>query len=420
MAYEFKFPDVGQGITEGTIVRWHVKEGDAVKEDQVIVEIETDKAVVEVPSPKSGVILKRHKSTEGQEIRVGETIVVIGEKGEKASTEKEEKKKQERKAVEEKGAAVVGAIPETMEELEHPQGEVLATLAVRKLAKELRVNLSSVKGTGVGGKIAEEDVRKTASGTGGVQEKPAVKVQLKHDMWGMLHRENLSGIRKIMAEKMALAHSKAALLTNFDEADATKLDEQRKKMGGETEKQGAKLTFMPFIVRATVEALKKNTCLNSSLDEKEQQIIIKEYYNIGVAVSTEHGLMVPVIKGANFKDIIGLAIEIKALAEKATTRKIDFMDLQGGSFTVSNLGALGGTFFTPIVNYPESAILGIGRVAEKPVAVNGKIEVRKIMPLSLSYDHRVIDGAQAAQFLNDFKKLIEEPEQLSRGADKLG
>ena len=422
MAYEFRFPDVGQGITEGTIVKWLVKEGDRVKEDQALGEIETDKALVEMPSPKAGLILKMNPAKEGDKIKVGDVIAVIGEKGEKALEAKASAKKPVK---EEKGAAVVGFIPETMEELEKPfpgGGKVLATLGVRKLAKELGVDMEKIGGTGPEGRIMEKDVR-NATGSSATAAKPAPQapekkegkpqgVKMKHDMWGFFDRAPVKGIRKAIAEKMMQATQKAALLTHMQEADATTLASVRERMKKEAEKNGVHLTYLPFILRATVEALKKNPYLNSSLDEDNQDILLKQYYSIGVATDTENGLMVPVVKRADMKSLMDIAKETNELTEKARSRKIDLMDLKGGSFTITNLGSLGGRFFTPIINYPEAAILGIGRIYEKAVAENGKIAAKKVLPLSLTYDHRIIDGAQAAKFLHDLTELLNDQKFL--------
>ncbi|HLD96777.1 MAG TPA: dihydrolipoamide acetyltransferase family protein [Candidatus Nanoarchaeia archaeon] len=431
MAFEFRFPDVGQGITEGEIVKWHVREGDAVKEDQVLVEIETDKAVVEVPSPKSGIVLKRHVSNEGQKIYVGDIIVAIGEKGEKYVPGKAVAVPM---AVPEGGkakkdaGAVVGFLPGSMSDIDKG---VFAMPAVRRLAAELKVSLSSVKGTGPGGRIIEEDVRKaagqpssilpvaSATAAAGKSERQApseqqIKVTKKYDMWGYVQRVPLKGIRKATAEKMLLSASKTAAVTNFDEADITELAALREVAKKDAKKKGVKLTFLPYIIRAVVESLKKpeHKVANSSLDEATQEIVVKEYLNIGFAVATEAGLVVPVVKGANAKSILALAGEIQELAEKARSRKLDMADMMGGSFTITNLGSVGGAFFTPIINYPEAAILGIGRIADKPVVKDGKIAIRKLMPLSLTYDHRIIDGAQAAGFLNSIISFLEKPDHL--------
>ena len=432
MSFEFRFPDVGQGITEGEIVKWHVREGDAVKEDQVLVEIETDKAVVEVPSPKSGIILKRHVSNEGQKINVGDIIVAIGEKGEKYAPGKAVVAAmavpEGGKAKKKDAGAVVGFLPGSMSDIDKG---VFAMPAVRRLAAELKVGLSSVKGTGPSGRITEGDIRKaagqsasvsqvaSATAAAGKSERQApseqqIKVVKKYDMWGYVQRVPLKGIRKATAEKMLLSASKTAAVTNFDEADITELAALRESAKKDAEKKGVKLTFLPYIIKAVVESLKKpeHKIANSSLDETAQEIVVKEYLNIGFAVATEAGLVVPVVKGANAKSTIALAKEIQDLAEKARSRKLDMADMMGGSFTITNLGSIGGTFFTPIINYPEAAILGVGRVADKPMVKDGKIAIRKMMPLSLTYDHRIIDGAQAAAFLNSIISFLEKPSSL--------
>lgn len=422
MPYEFKFPDVGQGITEGQVVKWHVKQGDAVKDDQVLVEIETDKAVVEVPSPKSGFIITRHSSSEGQKINVGEIIVVIGAKGEKyvpgkatdvtAATAEKALKTAEKKDA----GAVVGFLPGSMSELEKG---VFAMPAVRRLAAELKVSLSAIKGTGPGGRITEDDVRKAAGvATAPAPKQPSdegqLKVTKKYDLWGYVRREPLKGIRKAIAEKMSLSASKTAAVTNFDEADITGLAALREKEKAAAEKKGIKLTFLAFVIKAVFESLKKpeNGIINSSLDEQSQEIIVKEYHNIGFAVAAEAGLVVPVVKRVEQKAVLAIAKEIGELAEKARSRKIDMADMMGGTFTITNLGSIGGAFFTPIINYPEAAILGIGKIVDKPVVRDGQIVIRKIMPLSLTYDHRLIDGAQAAAFLNTVISYLENPQQM--------
>ena len=415
MAYEFKFPDVGEGIHEGEIVKWKVKVGDKVEADQPLVEIETDKAVVDIPSPKAGTILKiNHK--EGETINVGEVLVVIGDKGEKAESKPEAKAKKE----EHYTGSVVGFLEEAPEEEEKKAEKkaiakkeaakhVKATPAVRVLARKLNVDINSVSGTGSEGIVTEEDIKKAASGEKeSSEEKTAgIKVARKYDMWGYIDRMPLKGMRKSISKHMSEAHSTIVPITNFYDADATKLYEFREKEKKIAEKKGIHLTFIPIIVKAVVKALKKHPIINSSLEGEE--IILKRYYNIGVAVDTNDGLIVPVVKGADKKDIFQIASEIQALAEKARERKLDLMDLKGGSFTITNLGSIGVKYFTPMVNYPESCILGPGKIEDMPAVKEGKVVVRKILPLTITYDHRIVDGAEAARFMNDLVSYLENP-----------
>ncbi|MFH0868404.1 MAG: dihydrolipoamide acetyltransferase family protein [Candidatus Woesearchaeota archaeon] len=393
MAFEFKFPDVGEGVTEGTIIKWKVKEGDKVEADQPLAEIETDKAVVEPPSPKKGTILKlNHK--EGDVIKVGEVLVVIGEKGEK---------------VEEKPytGSVVGVLEEAPEEAKKSkpgkeESGVLAAPLARKLAKELNVDLTKIKGTGPGGRITPDDVKKSGSA------KP--KLRKKYDFFGYVDRVPLKGIRKITADKMREAVNNAALVTHHDHVDVTELSKVKETEKEKAAKKNIHLTYLPFIIKATIQALKKHPFVASSVEGDE--IIIKKYYNIGVAIDTSEGLIVPVIKGADKKSLYDLANEVNNFVEKSKTRKIDLMDLRGGVFTITNIGVIGSTYFTPIVNYPETCILGAGRIEDRPWLINGKIEIRKIMPISFTYDHRVLDGAEAARFMNDLRDLLEKPGNL--------
>ena len=411
MVYEFRFPDVGEGITEGTIVKWKVKEGDKVNSDQILAEVETDKAVVEIPSPKKGTILKLYHK-EGEIINVGETLAVIGEKGEKIP---------ERKAAHYTGS-VVGFLPEADEDEKKPSGKkkpalkqeeagVKAAPIVRKLAKMLDVDLLAVKGTGPNGIITEEDIKNSVQvKKQSAAPKSAFKKTKKYDFYGYVDHVPLKGIRKITAEKMTEAVRNAAMVTHHDHVDVTELAEVRNREKEKAAKKGVHLTYLPFIIKATIKALKKHPYVASSVEGDE--VIVKKYYNIGVAIDTPDGLIVPVIKGADQKKLYGIANEVNEYVEKAKSRKIDLMDLRGGVFTITNIGVIGSTYFTPIVNYPETCILGTGRIEDRPSVIDGKIEIRKIMPISFTYDHRVLDGAEAARFMNDLKALLENPKSL--------
>jgi pyruvate dehydrogenase E2 component (dihydrolipoamide acetyltransferase) len=422
MPFEFKFPDVGEGILEGEIVKWLVKEGDIVKEDQNIAQIETDKAVADIPSPKSGTVLKINYK-EGETIKVGETLCIIGEKGEKVSKSppkkavKEDKKTITEKKVEKEETKQVPR-SETMIGLQET-GKVFASPAVRKAASELKIELSNVKGSGESGRVLMKDIKSAAdisevTGMTAKAEKlpqQTITVKKKYDEYGYLERVPLKGIRKVIAKNMVTSLQGSAQLTSMDDFDVTKLWDLKRKEKKSFEKKGLKLTFLPFIIKAVVAALKENPILNSSLVEEE--ILIKKYYNIGIAVETEVGLMVPVIKIAEDKNVEKLAKEIVDLAEKARTRKIDIMDMKGGTFTITNYGSIGGTYATPILNPGEAAILGLGRIFDKTYTNKvGLVQNKKVLPISLTFDHRILDGAQAARFIESLKKILEDPSHM--------
>ncbi len=422
MAFEFKLPDLGEGLTEGEIVQWLVKEGDSIEEGQVFVKVETDKAVLEIPSPRKGVIL-RIGAAEGQTVQVGQVILVIGEEGEKPEPAAKPEEAEERPSV-----GVVGELEEAPEEVEAaeekapaeaistPPAErpkVLAMPAVRKLAREIKVDLMTVKGSGPGGRITKEDVQKASEK---VREKPpeeaAVKAARKYDMYGYVERIPLRGMRKTIARAMVRSKYTAPHVTAMDDADITRLVTLREREKERAAAKGIHLTYLPFVIKAVVAGLEEHPYVNASLDDENEEIILKKYFNIGVAVDTEDGLMVPVVKNAKEKSILQLADELTKLSEEARSRTIDLADLKGGTFTITNYGAVGGIYGSPIINYPEVAILGLGRIQEKPVVVKGRIEIRRMLPLSLSFDHRVVDGAEAARFLNTVIDHLEDPDLI--------
>ena len=390
MPFDFKLPDLGEGITEGEIRKWIVKEGDSIEEHQTVLEIETDKAVVEVPSPKKGKILKMNKE-EGDIAKVGEVLMTIAEEGEAIE---EKPKAEEAPAVEErpKSVSVVGVLPEEEE-------GILATPAVRSLAKELGVNLETIKGSGPGGSITKEDVTK-------VSEK--VK-KTAEDLYGLSERVPLKGLRRTIAKNLLTAHQTMVFVTIMDEADVTDLWNIRDREKKVLQEKGIHLTFLPFFMKALQHSLVEHPYLNASVDGEKEEIILKKYFNIGIAVDTPDGLMVPVIKDVDKKTVRELASEIQDLSQKAKERKIKLEEMRGSSFTISNWGHFGGTFATPVINYPDAAILGTGRIADKPWVKEGQIVIRKILPLSLTFDHRVTDGADAATFLSKVIRYLEDP-----------
>jgi pyruvate dehydrogenase E2 component (dihydrolipoamide acetyltransferase) len=421
MATEYKFPDLGEGVTEGEIKKWLVKEGDTVAKDQALAEVETDKAVVEMPSPVAGTILRtNHK--EGELVKVGEVLAVIGEPGEglPAAPAETLAKPEPPEGARKPSYSVVGELP--LEEVNvssttnvaeaRTSTAVQATPAVRRLAKDLGVDISTTAGTGPNGRVTEEDVKKAKESPPKV-ETPHMRTAPKFDLYGWVDRVPLRGIRRTTAKHMIEAQTKAAQVTAMDQADVTAMFALREKVKKDVlEQRKVNVTFMPFIVKAVVMALKSNPSLNSSVNDDETEILVKKYYNIGIAVAIDDGLIVPVVKMADQKGIVELAEEIHNLAELANSRKIDMADLRGGTFTITNYGAFGTTYGTPIINYPEVAILGTGKIADTPMVIDGKVEPRKMLPLSLTFDHRALDGAAAAKFMNELKKWLENPEAL--------
>lgn len=416
MAYEFRFPDVGEGITEGQIVKWRVMVGDVIKQDQILVDIETDKSVAEVPSPVGGTILEL-RGKEGQMIKVGDVIAVIGEKGEKNVPVQRAVPVAPQRSVgvvgeleEAKGTSVFGRLSPTSSGEQRPK----AMLAVKKAAKEKGLDLRTVATTGKSGEVTVEDVKRSSGDVEvahDVEQEAGVKAQRKYDMFGYVDRVPLVGIRKTIARNMMVSAQNTAAVTSTDEIDVTTLWKIREREKNILAKKGVKLTFMPYIMKALVAALKEHPYVNSSLENDE--IVLKKYYNIGFAVDANgQGLLVPVIKGAEQKKLIEIAAEIERLANAARNLKLDAMDMKGGTFTITNYGSVGGLFATPLINYPEAAILGLGRMYDKAVPVKGKIQIRKVLPVSLTFDHRIMDGVYAQQFVNKLKEYLEDPDLL--------
>ncbi|MFH1256224.1 MAG: dihydrolipoamide acetyltransferase family protein [Candidatus Diapherotrites archaeon] len=426
LVFEFRFPDVGEGITEGQLVKWLVKEGDRVKADQPIAEIETAKAVVELPSPRAGTIAGLNAG-EGQIIKVGQVLVSIAEEGEKAHA----KQPAESKAAERYTSSVVGVLEEAppRKTAEHEiSGKVLATPAVRRLAKNLGVDLKKINGSGLHGQVLEKDLKvfsphieekKTeaqekvqAAGEAGKKAPYKMETVASFDKYGKFLRIPLTMTRRTIAERMAKSWSTKPHAVEMDEADVTDLWAVREKEKEFADSKGIHLTFLPFIVRAAIAALRLNPYFNATFDEEKKEVLTKSYYNIGVAIDTPHGLMVPVIRKAEEKSILEIGHEIEVLGQKARDRSISIEEMQDSTFTITNYGSIGGTFGVPIINFPEIAILGVGRITERAAVKAGKVEVRKILPLSLSFDHRVVDGAQAAQFMKDLVRHLEDPNLL--------
>lgn len=394
MLFQFRLPDIGEGVVEGEIVRWLIRNGEDVHEDQPIVEVMTDKATVEIPSPVKGRILKRH-GEEGSIIAVGQILVEI-ETVDGAS----------RQTV--KPSAVVPEVPPPTTRRSASEMEVLATPAVRKLARERGIDLSRVKGSGPGGRVTMEDLNQQ------VQEPEPEPERVSFDQTNEAAEEAVPyrGLRRKIGEHLALSRSTAAHYTYVEEVDVTELSRIRTLY---SEMTGTRLTYLPFVIKAVIEGLRKYPLLNASLDEENGIIRLKHYFNIGVATATPDGLVVPVVKQADRKSIPELAREINRLSEATRDGKIKVEDLKDGTFTITSLGPLGGLMATPIINYPEVAILGIHKIAQRPVARDNQVVIREMMNLSISLDHRVVDGVVGAEFVAHVRLYLENPGLLALG-----
>ena len=403
MAFVFNFPDVGEGIHEGRVVEWLVAEGAVVAEDEPLLKVETDKAVVELPSPKAGTVLKLHVPSDSA-IEVGDALVTIGAEGESLPADGEAN-----------DGPVLVAVPPP-EQTPPPPGigrRPLATPKTRALARKLGVDLALVKGSGSAGRITDEDVERASSAPSApvavAVPKAAPAGVIASTIDGEVERVPLTHLRKVIAGAMRTSKQTSAHVTHVEEADVTELFAHYRSVKAEVESKGGRFTLLPFFIKALVTVLKDYPIFNATVDEEAAEILLKKYYNIGIAVDTPEGLIVPVIKGADGKDMLQLADEITDLAGRARERKLGLDELKGGTCTITNIGPLGGVFATPIINQPELAIIGLHKIQDRPVVVDGEIVVRKMMYLSISFDHRWIDGAEGARFMTDLVGLISKP-----------
>jgi pyruvate dehydrogenase E2 component (dihydrolipoamide acetyltransferase) len=390
MPFDFILPDLGEGITEAEIRKWLVAVGDTVQEHQPVVEVETDKAVVEVPTPRGGKVLSLAWG-EGETVTVGAILLSIGEEGEVAIAEKEKPRP--------RSVSVVGELPE--EEDSAVPGQVLATPAVRALAREKGISLEGISGTGPRGSITREDLLSAGLKSGATGDED-----------GEVERIPFRGLRRTIARHLLKSHQMTVCVTGMEEVDVTELWSLRVRENAGLDARGIHLTYFPFIIKAVQHALREHPLLNASVDEEGEAIILKKYCNIGFAVDTAEGLIVPVLRNVEKKSIIELAGELQAMSERARERTLTLAEMKGSSFTISNFGQFGGSFATPIINYPDVAILGCGRITDKPWVVNGEIAIRKILPLSLTFDHRVTDGGDATRFLSRVSSYLADPALL--------
>jgi pyruvate dehydrogenase E2 component (dihydrolipoamide acetyltransferase) len=449
VARSFELPDLGEGIHEAEIREVLVSPGDEVQEGQDVLMVETDKAVVEVPSPYSGVV-QEIRVERDQLVHVGDVLLTFDGEGGEAGAEAEAReapekapepapKKEEKAAPEKEERAAKEKAPAAGQPAGRRTGPIPASPATRRLARELGVELSEVEPSGPGGRVTAEDVRAAAE-KGAPAPQPAAERPARapaerptvrpsevvvpplpdFSQWGRVERQPLRSVRRATAQHMALSWSQIPHVTHQDVVDVTETERFRQRYRGEIEEQGGRLTLTVFAMKAVAAALKAHPRFNASLDAETQEIVIKHYYHLGIAVDTDRGLIVPVIRDVDRKSMTELAIELTDLAGRTRNEEATLEDLQGGTFTITNIGILGGTSFAPVINYPEVAILGMARARWQPVVRwNGKegestyeIEPRYILPLMLTFDHRVVDGADAARFMNLVVEALEKPEKM--------
>lgn len=418
MPRQFILPDLGEGISEAQIVRVLIKQGEHVALDQYLLEVETDKAAVEIPSPFAGIAKQVHVK-EGQTVNVGAVIVTFDD-GDGAAAAKLTPKAAAASASSAPPPPTTATTAAPTPPAAPQPGKTVAAAApaIRKLARELGVDIDSLAGTGPGGRVTKEDVERAKIGILAAASAPPAQRSLQPalplpgiadvDKWGKVRREPLNQIRKTIASQMSRSAFTAVHVTHGDEADITELDRARRSLNESTHGD-PKLTFMSFLIRATCIALRKHPIFNASFDHEGWQIIYKDYINIGIAVDTERGLIVPVIRDADRLTLRGIAAALRTIADRVRTNQFAIEDLRGGTFTITNVGALGGTFSTPIINYPEVAILGLGRSRKVPVLRDGQLAQALMLPLNLSFDHRATDGANAARFTSEIKSYLETP-----------
>ncbi|ODR82250.1 branched-chain alpha-keto acid dehydrogenase subunit E2 [Haladaptatus sp. W1] len=504
MVREFKLPDVGEGVAEGELVSWQVEEGDTVTEDQAVAEVETDKAIVEIPSPVNGTV-RELLAEEGEVVPVGNVLLTFNVEGEEAEPEEEATESAEASTDSQEAAVEESSTSADAEETETPEGRVFAAPSARRLARELGVDIASVEGTGPSGRVSEHDVRAaaesateseaeeeseavesepadselaaetgTTGGTGATTAAAPAQVESadrertlaapatrrladeqgidintvpsteERDGQAFVTPEAVReyaeaqqqaqaadaaavatgetgpreeripyrGIRRTIGKQMQKSKFTAPHVTHHDSIDVTELVETRAELKEIAEERGIKLTYMPFVLKAIVAALKDYPYLNSALDEENDEIVVKNYYNIGIAVATDDGLMVPVLKDVDKKDMLQISSEMNELVEKARDRTISREEMQGGTFTITNFGAIGGEYATPIINHPEVGILGLGELKKRPVVVDDEVEARYTLPISMSIDHRIIDGAVVASFANQLLEYLHNPRLL--------
>ncbi|MGG5343623.1 dihydrolipoyllysine-residue acetyltransferase [Enterococcus sp. AZ192] len=426
--FQFKLPDIGEGIAEGEIVKWFVKSGDTINEDDTLLEVQNDKSVEEIPSPVTGTV-KNIVVPEGTVANVGDVLIEIDAPGHNSAPSASAPAASAPAQTEQ--AAPAPAASTGVVAAADPNKRVLAMPSVRQFAREKDVDITQVAPTGKGGRVTKADIEAFISGGGqaaapaqaeqtvsapAATETAAPKAPAKpfvSDLGEAETREKMTPTRKAIAKAMVNSKHTAPHVTLHDEVEVSKLWDHRKKFKDVAAANGTKLTFLPYVVKALTATVQKFPILNASIDDAAQEIVYKNYYNIGIATDTDHGLYVPNVKNANTKSMFAIADEINEKAALAIDGKLTAQDMRDGSITISNIGSVGGGWFTPVINYPEVAILGVGTIAQQPVVnSDGEIVVGRVMKLSLSFDHRIVDGATAQKAMNNIKRLLADPELL--------
>jgi len=440
MRYIFKFPDIGEGLDEGIVAEWYVEKGQHVEMGQPLVKMETDKVVTDIPSPKTGIIAALYGRV-GETIHVGGPLVEFDMPGIEGAEAIAEAAKPVFETVKEEGAGVVGTLEiadnsaylpasieiETVSHVKEnpvPQRRALATPVARAMARELGVNIDQVTGTGPAGRVTKADIdqhfnrgknRLAGNAVSAAGREPGIPDSGSPVMGHEIEVKPLSQIRKVIARNMIQSKHNAAHMTVFDEVEVSELIRIRTKYKMQFEQEGIKLSYLPFILKATALALRNHPILNAELDLDNSRMIYKKYYNLGIAADTEEGLVVPVIRNVDKMTIRDIAIAVNQISEKARKRTLTLEDMKDGTFTLTNYGSIGGQFAVPVINYPQAGILGIGRMTEKPVIKNGQVVPGTLLPLSLSVDHRMVDGGEVTRFLNRLMEYISDPVSLIIG-----
>lgn len=428
--FQFKLPDIGEGIAEGEIVKWFVKAGDTINEDDTLLEVQNDKSVEEIPSPVTGTV-KNVLVPEGTVAQVGDVLVEIDAPGHNDAPTAAPAPAAPQVAAAQPSTPAASAPTTAVVTAANPNKRVLAMPSVRQYAREKDVDISQVTATGNGGRVTKEDIDAFVSGGGqavqassettapqavtqpaaaAAKEAPKAFVS---NLGELETREALTPMRKAIAKAMVNSKHTAPHVTLHDEVEVSKLWDNRKRFKEVAAQQDTKLTFLPYVVKALTTTVKKYPVLNASIDDAKQEIVYKHYYNIGIATDTDHGLYVPNVKNADTKGLFAIADEINEKAAMAQEGKLSAEDMRNGTITISNIGSVGGGFFTPVINYPEVAILGVGTISQQPIVnAEGEIVVGRVMKLSLSFDHRIVDGATAQKAMNNIKRLLADPELM--------